>query len=331
MEQESTSSKCVDVRRCQESLLCVAHAWLPLYTLKGLVSDSTRYQNEVLECSAHSSHNLRVKVLGIKDPEDPLIKRKTLWETLREESRREKRKHEIIQHSSDFGLSLRLRRSVHGDFTATPHRGLNKPGRGCLDGKSKSENLERESLRKWTDVYVSLQLLLQRLEESRPASARDQEQVNVDQTLLQPEMQRDVREYLSARDLKTVRQDSKRYSGCFGSRLDRIGFMSSLGCNTARRTNRLVSTPIMWLKEEEKICEHYWMSSLLLQVLRESDVLTSCVNLHHRVQPLFFTYLLRYLFNCQVIDLYASFLSFSFFCLINDMLTCLWIDLLFFL
>ncbi|XP_056585664.1 natriuretic peptides B [Triplophysa dalaica] len=87
------------------------------------------------------------------------------------------------------------------------------------------------------DVDV-LMLLLQRLEESRPASARDQEQVNVDQTLLQPETQRDVREYLSARDLKTVRQDSKRYSGCFGSRLDRIGSMSSLGCNTARRTNR---------------------------------------------------------------------------------------------
>ncbi|XP_052338798.1 brain natriuretic peptide-like isoform X2 [Oncorhynchus keta] len=43
-----------------------------------------------------------------------------------------------------------------------------------------------------------------------------------------------IREFLSARDLKTVRNDStsKRYSGCFGRRLDRIGSMSSLGCNT---------------------------------------------------------------------------------------------------
>ncbi|XP_029576181.1 brain natriuretic peptide isoform X1 [Salmo trutta] len=43
-----------------------------------------------------------------------------------------------------------------------------------------------------------------------------------------------IREFLSARDLKIVRNDStsKRYSGCFGRRLDRIGSMSSLGCNT---------------------------------------------------------------------------------------------------
>ncbi|KAL1021234.1 hypothetical protein UPYG_G00010470 [Umbra pygmaea] len=43
-----------------------------------------------------------------------------------------------------------------------------------------------------------------------------------------------IREFLSARDLKTVRNDSslKKYSGCFGSRMDRIGSMSSLGCNT---------------------------------------------------------------------------------------------------
>ncbi|KAI7789932.1 putative brain natriuretic peptide, partial [Triplophysa rosa] len=90
------------------------------------------------------------------------------------------------------------------------------------------------------DVDV-LMLLLQRLEESRPASSRDQEQeqVNIDQMLLQPETETDVREYLSARDLKTVRQDSKKYSGCFGRPLDRIGSMSSLGCKTAGRTNRL--------------------------------------------------------------------------------------------
>nr|XP_046192972.1 natriuretic peptides B [Oncorhynchus gorbuscha] len=48
-----------------------------------------------------------------------------------------------------------------------------------------------------------------------------------------------IREFLSARDLKTVRNDStsKRYSGCFGRRLDRIGSMSSLGCNTVGKYN----------------------------------------------------------------------------------------------
>ncbi|XP_029576182.1 brain natriuretic peptide isoform X2 [Salmo trutta] len=48
-----------------------------------------------------------------------------------------------------------------------------------------------------------------------------------------------IREFLSARDLKIVRNDStsKRYSGCFGRRLDRIGSMSSLGCNTVGKYN----------------------------------------------------------------------------------------------
>ncbi|XP_015192532.2 brain natriuretic peptide-like [Lepisosteus oculatus] len=48
----------------------------------------------------------------------------------------------------------------------------------------------------------------------------------------------DLEKYLSARDLQTLRSahsSSKRYSGCFGRRLDRIGSMSSLGCNTSSR------------------------------------------------------------------------------------------------
>ncbi|XP_076132547.1 natriuretic peptides B [Alosa pseudoharengus] len=48
----------------------------------------------------------------------------------------------------------------------------------------------------------------------------------------------DVKEFLSARDLKAVRNDSKRYSACFGRRMDRIGSMTSLGCNTVGRKNR---------------------------------------------------------------------------------------------
>lgn len=81
------------------------------------------------------------------------------------------------------------------------------------------------------------QLLLQRLEESIPASSQDQilAKVEEEENIFEPYHKTDMRDYLSARDLRTVRQD-KRSSGCFGSRLDRIGSMSSLGCNTVRRS-----------------------------------------------------------------------------------------------
>uniref|UniRef100_A0A673GKU6 Natriuretic peptide B n=1 Tax=Sinocyclocheilus rhinocerous TaxID=307959 RepID=A0A673GKU6_9TELE len=88
-----------------------------------------------------------------------------------------------------------------------------------------------------------LKLLLQRLEESIPASSQEQtlmkveeEEDNPEETRVEPQSKTDMRDYLSARDLRTVRQDSKRYSGCFGRKLDRIGSMSSLGCNTAGRS-----------------------------------------------------------------------------------------------
>lgn len=86
------------------------------------------------------------------------------------------------------------------------------------------------------------QLLLQRLEESISASSQDQNLAKVEEeaareeTIVKPYPKTDIGDYLSALDLRTVRQDSKRSSGCFGSRLDRIGSMSSLGCNTARRS-----------------------------------------------------------------------------------------------
>uniref|UniRef100_A0A8C1LNL2 Natriuretic peptide B n=1 Tax=Cyprinus carpio TaxID=7962 RepID=A0A8C1LNL2_CYPCA len=89
-----------------------------------------------------------------------------------------------------------------------------------------------------------LKLLLQRLEESIPASSQEQtvmkvkeEEDNPEETRVEPQPKTDMRDYLSARDLRTVRQDSKRYSGCFGRKLDRIGSMSSLGCNTAGRSD----------------------------------------------------------------------------------------------
>lgn len=38
-------------------------------SFKGLISDSSSYQTEVSECSSHSSHYWRVKLLGIKELE----------------------------------------------------------------------------------------------------------------------------------------------------------------------------------------------------------------------------------------------------------------------
>ncbi|XP_047459230.1 natriuretic peptides B [Mugil cephalus] len=47
-----------------------------------------------------------------------------------------------------------------------------------------------------------------------------------------------IRELLSPKNLKSLRNDSsRRSSGCFGRRMDRIGSMSSLGCNTVGRFN----------------------------------------------------------------------------------------------
>ncbi|KAK1898022.1 Brain natriuretic peptide [Dissostichus eleginoides] len=47
-----------------------------------------------------------------------------------------------------------------------------------------------------------------------------------------------IREFLSAKNLKSVRNDSTRKSSsCFGRRMDRIGSMSSLGCNTVGKYN----------------------------------------------------------------------------------------------
>ncbi|XP_043102305.1 natriuretic peptides B [Puntigrus tetrazona] len=88
-----------------------------------------------------------------------------------------------------------------------------------------------------------LKLLLQRLEETVPASPQEQTLVKVEEeeddpeeTRIEPQPKIDARNYLSARDLRTVRQDSKKYSGCFGRKLDRIGSMSTLGCNTVGRS-----------------------------------------------------------------------------------------------
>ena len=49
-----------------------------------------------------------------------------------------------------------------------------------------------------------------------------------------------IREFLSAKNLKSVRNNDsgRKSSNCFGGRMDRIGSMSSLGCNTASRFSK---------------------------------------------------------------------------------------------
>uniref|UniRef100_A0A667WSI3 Natriuretic peptide B n=1 Tax=Myripristis murdjan TaxID=586833 RepID=A0A667WSI3_9TELE len=100
------------------------------------------------------------------------------------------------------------------------------------------------------DVDI-LKVLLHRLEDSIleqtevnqevPAERESLRELNVEETadIERPGIGLDeaaIREFLSAKNLKTVRNDSsKRSSGCFGRRMDRIGSMSSLGCNTVGR------------------------------------------------------------------------------------------------
>lgn len=110
--------------------------------------------------------------------------------------------------------------------------------------------------------YSPQQVLLRRLEESiheqppvsngRLSAQRDanvpldgtslpeEDEYNQPQNVQQPRMSlADLKDFLSARDLKAVRNDSpKRYSACFGRRMDRIGSMTSLGCNTVGRTSK---------------------------------------------------------------------------------------------
>ncbi|XP_040049145.2 natriuretic peptides B [Gasterosteus aculeatus] len=99
-----------------------------------------------------------------------------------------------------------------------------------------------------TDMDI-LKVLLHRLEESVPdvdqrvsaeRDSLDRDEAAYEQ--LPPQTGLDeaaIREFLSSKNLKSVRNDSSRKSSsCFGRRMDRIGSMSSLGCNTVRRSNQ---------------------------------------------------------------------------------------------
>lgn len=97
-----------------------------------------------------------------------------------------------------------------------------------------------------------LQVILHRLEEPVSDQTEVDQRVPAERGSLEIEEAADgqqpqtgldeamIREFLSAKDLKSVRNDSsRRTSGCFGRRMDRIGSMSSLGCNTVGRYSKL--------------------------------------------------------------------------------------------
>lgn len=100
-----------------------------------------------------------------------------------------------------------------------------------------------------------LQAILHKLEESVSEQTEVDQRVPADRDVLeslnieeaadgqQPQTrleEAEIREFLSAKNLKNIRNDSsRRSSSCFGRRMDRIGSMSSLGCNTVGRYSKL--------------------------------------------------------------------------------------------
>ncbi|XP_049610998.1 natriuretic peptides B [Syngnathus scovelli] len=98
-----------------------------------------------------------------------------------------------------------------------------------------------------SDVDI-LRVLLDRLEESLPERnemeqtlTAEKENTLDDLNAQQPQEALDeasLREFLSAKNLKSIRSDSsRRSSGCFGRRMERIGSMSSLGCKSVGKSN----------------------------------------------------------------------------------------------
>ncbi|TWW57259.1 Brain natriuretic peptide B-type natriuretic peptide [Takifugu flavidus] len=122
-----------------------------------------------------------------------------------------------------------------------------------------------------TDVDV-LEAILHKLEESMSEETEEDQMVPANSESLEPvgsmkqtanrdqirpvEMEA-IREFLSANTRKNVQNDSsRRSSSCFGRRMDRIGSMSSLGCNTVGKYSKSRSrstsgtTGALWLTEE---------------------------------------------------------------------------------
>lgn len=139
-----------------------------------------------------------------------------------------------------------------------------------------------------------LQVLLRRLEDSVSAQSEMEERVPADSEGLEGLNGDDaaegldeaaIREFLSAKNLKNVRTDSSRKpSGCFGRRLDRIGSMSSLGCNTVGKYSKSQLERTQWCKVvqgQQTTCGHVYMWKhnvwcvVMLQVRSEGEVLPS--------------------------------------------------------
>ncbi|KAK7884475.1 hypothetical protein WMY93_027598 [Mugilogobius chulae] len=99
-----------------------------------------------------------------------------------------------------------------------------------------------------TGPLLQLQELLDRLEtltDQRPEEPQRSQEVP-EEDPADTDLSRDqldealIRELLSAKNLKTVRNNNnsnRGSSGCFNRRMDRIGSMSSLGCNTVGRNS----------------------------------------------------------------------------------------------
>ncbi|XP_072304631.1 brain natriuretic peptide-like [Eucyclogobius newberryi] len=105
-----------------------------------------------------------------------------------------------------------------------------------------------DSLKSLTELSAEDVLVPQRAEEmyGRPSHRADKvpgsyksEEEPADTDLPQDELDEAlIHELLSAKNLKATRNNSNRNSsGCFGRRMDRIGSMSSLGCNTVGRNS----------------------------------------------------------------------------------------------
>lgn len=109
--------------------------------------------------------------------------------------------------------------------------------------------------------FLSFQVILHKLEESMSEQTEVDQKVPADRDLdlldsldVEQTVNRDqirpveveaIREFLSAKNLKSVRNDSsRRSSSCFGRRMDRIGSMSSLGCNTVGKSSKSVSSAV---------------------------------------------------------------------------------------
>ncbi|KAL4646074.1 brain natriuretic peptide-like [Arapaima gigas] len=103
-----------------------------------------------------------------------------------------------------------------------------------------SDSVTRDDLDVLKALLLRLEASLPDPKETGPFLAEPATDVNSEDIDDQPQARQNqdrVDRFLSAADLKAVRSGSTstKFSGCFGRKLDRIGSMTSLGCNTVSR------------------------------------------------------------------------------------------------